>query len=130
MDVLLVIAVILLSPALLAGSLLFPPYWIGQYRLLRRTGSWALQRERQDAWTGRFVKAIGACYVICAGALLFPGVFPRLNAFLWKGGMLIVFGLIFIDFLVLAAFSPDKAVEAWKAEQPRSVSGPPPGSLP
>lgn len=123
MEYLIGIALLLLSPALFAGSLLFPFYWIGQYRLLRRTGSWESQREFHDRWMGRFGKAILISYALCAGGLLYPGVFPRLNSFLWNGGLLGVIGFAAIDFVVFARWSPDRAVELWKAER-AALSGP------
>lgn len=121
MEVLLAVGLLLLSPALLAASILFPFYWIGQYRLLRRTGSWVLHRERHELWRGWMWKAALTSYVLCLGGLLLPGIFPMVRSFLRNGGLLGIVPFAVLDFAVLGAFSPDRAFALWKADQ---VSGP------
>jgi hypothetical protein len=104
---LLVIALILLSPALLAGSLLFPFFWISQVRLLRRTGSWILHRDAHARWMKRFGRAILASYVIIVGSLAWPDVFPRVRQFLESGWMLGIAIPIAVDAAILMLCSPD-----------------------
>ncbi len=118
MEYLLVIALIVLSPALLAGSLLFPFYWISQVRLVRRTGSWILHRDAHARWMKNFGRAILVSYVVIGGALIWPDVFPKIRHFLESGGMLGIAVPMTIDAAILMIYSPDKAAEDWRAEQP------------
>jgi len=117
MEYLFLIAVILLSPALLAWSLLFPFYWISQYRLVRRTGNWILHRDAHARWMKVFGRAALVSYVVIVGALIWPEVFPRVRQFLESGWMLGMAVPIVVDAAILALHSPDQAAEAWRAEQ-------------
>jgi len=111
-------ALILLSPALLAVSILFPFYWISQYRLLRRTGSWILHRDAHHRWMKIIGRGIAVSFVVILGALVFPGMFPRVHRFLESGGLLVVGGMVLVDLGILMALSHDRAAELWKAGQP------------
>lgn len=117
MELIVVTSLVLLSPALLAGSLVFPLYWVLQYRILRRTGSWVLQRELRWRWMRFLNRTILLAYVLCAGGILFPGVFPTVHAFLWGGWMLWVAAPLLLDLLIVMTISPDEAVARWRAEQ-------------
>jgi len=111
------IALLLLSPAILVVSLVFPFFWIRQYRLLRQSGSWRLQREFQDRWVNLTSRGILVAYIICIGALFLPGVFPTVHSFLRSGWMVGVAVPVVVDLAILMAYSPDAAVEQWKVEQ-------------
>lgn len=117
MEYLLVVGLLLLSPAILIASLVFPFFWIGQYRLLRNSGSWPRQREFQARWARFTGKGIAVAYVLCVGAILLPGVFPTVSAFLWSGWMFAITIPVVMDLAILMAYSPDVAVEQWKGEQ-------------
>ena len=117
MEYLLLVALILLSPAILVASLTFPFFWIGQYRLLRRTGSWPLQREFQVQWMKWTGRGVLVAYTLCVGAILLPGVFPTVRSFLWSGGMLGVVVPLAVDLAIFMACSPDVAVLRWRVEQ-------------
>lgn len=118
MEYVLLVVLTLLSPAILACSLLFPFYWIGQYRLLRRTGSWKEQRPLHDRWMGRVGRGILASYVLVLAGLLFPSTFPTVGAFLKSGGMLWVAVPVVLDVALWMTLPLDRAVELWKAERP------------
>jgi hypothetical protein len=118
MEYLVLILLVILSPAILMGSLVFPFYWIGQYRLLRRTGSWILQRQFHLQWMKFAVRGIAVAYVLCLGGIFLPGVFPTVRLFLESGWMLGVLVPVIADVAILMACSPDGAVEKWRAEQP------------
>ena len=120
MEYLLLIALILLSPALLPWSLLFPFYWISQYRLMRRTGNWNLHREAHGRWMKVFGRAALVSYAVIVGALIWPDVFPRVRHFLESGRMLGITLPILLDAAILVIYSPDLAAEAWRAEQTTS----------
>ena len=111
--------IFLLSPAIVAGSALFPFYWIGQYRILRRSGSWSEVRDFGHPWRSRFLRAIAAGYVLVLGALFFPGTFPRLLSALEKGHVLWVLVPAALDALVFIRFLPDRAMEKWRRESRR-----------
>ena len=112
-----VVAILLLSPAILAVSLLFPFYWIGQYRLLRKTGSWILQKEFHHRWMKFMGRAVIVSYVLCLGAIFLPRVFSSVRAFLESGWMLGIAIPLALDMGVLMVLSPDTAAEAWRSEQ-------------
>jgi len=118
MEYLLLVALILLSPALLVWSLLFPFYWISQYRLVRRTGNWILHRDAHGRWMKVFGRAALVSYAVIVGALVWPEVFPRVRHFLESGWMLGMAIPILLDAALLVTYSPDLAAEAWRAEQP------------
>jgi hypothetical protein len=114
------VALVLLSPAILVASLIFPFYWIGQYLLLRRTGSWILQASYHRGWMRFTARGIAVAYVLCIGAIFLPDVFPTVLAFL-KSGWLVGVGLgipMVLDAALLMALSPDLAAEKWRAEHP------------
>ena len=117
MEYLLLVALVLLSPAILVVSLVFPFFWIGQYRLLRRSGSWRLQQEFQGRWVKRTCRGVLVAYIVCLGAILLPHVFPVVHSFLASGGMLGAAVPIVVDVAILMAYPPDAAVEQWRAEQ-------------
>jgi hypothetical protein len=117
MELILVTSLVLLSPALLAGSLVFPVYWILQYRILRRTGSWDLERELHGRWLRFLNRTILLAYVLCAGGILLPSVFPTVHAFLVGGWMLWIAAPLLLDLLIVMTISPDEAVGRWRAEQ-------------
>jgi hypothetical protein len=117
METLLAVLLVLASPGLFAASLLFPFFWIGQHRLLRRTGSWALQREFQKSWFGRLAYVGLSAMGICLLAFLREDLLPTVAAFLGSGGFLLA-GLPFLlDIALVMLYSPDEAVQKWKAEQ-------------
>jgi hypothetical protein len=106
-----------LSPVLLPVSLLFPFYWVGAYRLVRRTGSWKLHGEHHALWMPRLGKAGAVGGVVCLLALLLPDSLPTVFAAVESGGFLWVAAPIAIDLALVMLFSPDKGAERWKAEQ-------------
>jgi hypothetical protein len=120
-----VIVLILLSPALLAGSLLFPFYWISQVRLVRRTGSWILHRDAHSRWMRIFARGILVSYVVIGGALFWPEVFPTVRHALENRWMFAMAIPMAIDAAILMSLSPDRAAEEWRVQQ--SARQPDPG---
>jgi hypothetical protein len=118
MEYLILIVLILLSPAILVGSLVFPVYWILQYRLLRRTGSWILHREFHTRWMKFLIRGITVAYLLCLGGMFLPELFPTVRLFLMSGWMLGVLVPVVADVAILMSCSPDRAVEKWRADQP------------
>jgi len=111
------ILIVLLSPALLPVSILFPFYWVGQCDLLRRTGSWVLHREFHSRWMSRLGKAAVAGMAVALLAFLLPGILPRTAEFLASGGFLLAVIPVVLDVALVMVCSPDRAHAQWKAKQ-------------
>jgi hypothetical protein len=111
-----VVALVLFSPAILVASLIFPFYWVGQYLLLRRTGSWSLQKDYHAWWMKFAARGIVVAYVLCIGAIFLPDAFPTVLTFLKSGWMIAVNIPLVVDAAILMSLSPDVAAEKWRAE--------------
>lgn len=123
MEYLLGVLIVILFPAFMVAGPLFPLWWIGRCRRLRREGRWDAVREYDGNWkrfAGRVVAisyAALAVLVVLIGFGSYP-VWYKLDRLLLPG--VILAGVLLIaDMAILMAFSPDRAVELRREEERR-----------
>lgn len=126
MDILVVTLMILLFPAFLVSAPVFPIWWIGRWRRLRREGEWTAIRGYDDGWKRFLVKVVGLTYALLLLVLFIGGFWSPLRIRL-DDLLLSLFltglALLVADLAVLMSFSPDEAVERRRAERKLRAPG-------
>ena len=121
MEYLLGTLIVILFPAFLVVAPLFPFWWVGRYRRLRREGRWDSIRDHDRNWKRLVLKVVGLAYGLLLAGLLFIcfGSSPswmELDRLLMTL-VVIASALLVLDAAILMGFSPDRAVELRRSEE-------------
>ena len=120
MEYLLGTLIVILFPAFLVAAPLFPFWWVGRYRRLRREGRWDSIRDHDRNWKRLVLKVVGLAYGWLLAGLLFIGFgspsWMELDRLLTTL-MVIAFAFLVLDAAILMGFSPDRAVELRRSEE-------------
>jgi hypothetical protein len=116
---LLILLTLMAFPGFLVATPLFPFWWIGRWRILRREGRWEAIRHFDGNWKRFTLKVVGLTYALLLALPFVVGFgadfWFRLDEILLPL-FLIGLALLVGDLAVLMSFSPDRAVDLRRNE--------------
>jgi hypothetical protein len=101
-------------PAIVVGSILYPFYAVGRFRILAREGEGDRDDEFRRRWGWFAKRTVLLAYILFVIAFTLPDVLPRFRALLESGRLYLVVLPVLLDMVLANVFSQERALRRFE----------------